>query len=228
MIRNLLTSPRPGGPPPGVFGAGLVNDVGFVNGGKTGPAWQNNPGLTGSNSDPTAGQGTSSVFANNNGSTVGSNNLPTPSTVQNTQSNFNTSISGGAGVSGSNSAGAAGQTIGGGIAGIASKAERPGIKIYKDHQKYNEWEFIYDYAKDTTQGGGQQQIPPTQPNGPAGQNGLPGGQGAAGGGTNPQGTPQGNGQFGNQPGTTSTGAVTGGTANGQTTTPAFPVIPPSN
>jgi type II secretory pathway pseudopilin PulG len=224
MIRNLLTSPRPGGPPPGVFGAGQVNDVGFVNGSKTGPSWQNNTGPTGSNSDPSAGQASSSVFANNSGPASSANSLPTPGTVQNV---FSPVTSGGTGGTGLNSSGTPGQTIGGGIAGIASKAGRPGIKIYKDHQKYNEWEFIYDYAKDTTQGGGQQQIPPTQPNGPAGVSGVQG-QNAQGQNnsttTTGQTTSQNNGQFGNQPGTTSTG----GTSNGQTTTPAFPVIPPSN
>ena len=51
--------------------------------------------------------------------------------------------------------GSSGTTVGGGIAGFASKSERPGIKIYNDHSKYNEWEFIYDYAKDKTLGGGQ-------------------------------------------------------------------------
>ena len=42
----------------------------------------------------------------------------------------------------------------GSIAGVASKVERRGIKIYNDRDKYNEWEFIYDYSKDRT-GGGQ-------------------------------------------------------------------------
>jgi hypothetical protein len=44
----------------------------------------------------------------------------------------------------------AAQTIGGGIAGIASKVVQPGIKIYKDKKKYNEWEFVYDISKDPT------------------------------------------------------------------------------
>ena len=45
-------------------------------------------------------------------------------------------------------AGSVGQTIGGGIAGVASTADDEGIKIYKDHTNYKEWEFIYDYTKD--------------------------------------------------------------------------------
>jgi hypothetical protein len=42
------------------------------------------------------------------------------------------------------------QTIGGGIAGIASKLEQKGIKLYNDKKKYNEWEFVYDITKDPT------------------------------------------------------------------------------
>ena len=40
-----------------------------------------------------------------------------------------------------------GQQIGGGIAGVASTAESPGIMIYNDRTKYNEWEFIFDFTK---------------------------------------------------------------------------------
>lgn len=42
----------------------------------------------------------------------------------------------------------------GSIAGVASKVERRAIKIYNDRNKYNEWEFIYDFSKDRT-GAGQ-------------------------------------------------------------------------
>ena len=41
-----------------------------------------------------------------------------------------------------------GQSIGGGIAGVASKLERDGIKIYKERKAYNEWEFVYDLSQD--------------------------------------------------------------------------------
>jgi hypothetical protein len=42
-----------------------------------------------------------------------------------------------------------GQTaIGAGIAGVASKKEQKGIKLLNDHQKYNEWEFVYDIQKE--------------------------------------------------------------------------------
>jgi len=42
------------------------------------------------------------------------------------------------------------QISAGSIAGVASKVERRSIKVYNDHEKYNEWEFIYDFSKDRT------------------------------------------------------------------------------
>ncbi len=39
------------------------------------------------------------------------------------------------------------QTIGGGIAGVATTAEGEGVKVYNDRTLYQEWEFIYDPAK---------------------------------------------------------------------------------
>jgi hypothetical protein len=50
---------------------------------------------------------------------------------------------------------AGGQTIGGGIAGVASKREQDAIKTYKDKTAYNEWEFVYDITKDPLRGGNQ-------------------------------------------------------------------------
>jgi hypothetical protein len=44
--------------------------------------------------------------------------------------------------------GAQGNLMGGGIAGVASKAESDSIMIYNDHSMYNEWEFIYDPTKE--------------------------------------------------------------------------------
>jgi hypothetical protein len=43
---------------------------------------------------------------------------------------------------------ASGQVIGGGIAGVASKTEDEGIKVYNERTKYNEWEFIYDVRQE--------------------------------------------------------------------------------
>jgi hypothetical protein len=57
------------------------------------------------------------------------------------------------------------QTIGGGIAGIASTRTQEGIKVYNDKKKYNEWEFVYDVTKDPTKNGGAGQIPAANQNG---------------------------------------------------------------
>jgi hypothetical protein len=50
--------------------------------------------------------------------------------------------------------GTAAQTIGGGIAGVASKLEEDGIKIYKEQKSYHKWEFVYDITKDPARTGG--------------------------------------------------------------------------
>jgi hypothetical protein len=55
-----------------------------------------------------------------------------------------------------------GQTVGGGIAGVASKLEQDGIKLYKDRTPYNEWEFVYDVTKDTSRAGAAQAQAGTQ------------------------------------------------------------------
>lgn len=69
-----------------------------------------------------------------------------------------------------------GQVVGGGVAGVASKREQEGIKVYHDKKKYNEWEFVYDITKDPTRTGGAVPTPgqgqPQQP----GQAGQPGQQ----------------------------------------------------
>ncbi len=49
----------------------------------------------------------------------------------------------------SQNASATGQVIGGGIAGVASKAKGEGIKIVNDQTDYEKWEFVYDLSKDT-------------------------------------------------------------------------------
>jgi type II secretory pathway pseudopilin PulG len=48
--------------------------------------------------------------------------------------------------------GMGGQSFGGGIAGVASTAEGEGVKVYNERTLYQEWEFIFDPAK-------QKQIP---------------------------------------------------------------------
>ncbi|HZL57938.1 MAG TPA: hypothetical protein VFC21_12685, partial [Bryobacteraceae bacterium] len=77
-------------------------------------------------------------------------------------------FSGNTGVSAGQSLG--GQTIGGGIAGVASKLEQEGIKSYNERTSYDEWEFVYDISKDKSRGGGVAlPRPPPQP----GQNSPP-------------------------------------------------------
>jgi hypothetical protein len=84
---------------------------------------------------------------------------------------------------------------GAGIAGVASKVEAEGIKIYKEHSKYNEWEFIYDPRQELVGLLG----PQAQPGGPVvDQTGL---SGAPGFSQQPGASPQGTTQSGTQPGT---------------------------
>ena len=40
-----------------------------------------------------------------------------------------------------------------GIAGVASKVEERGIKVYNEQEFYNQWEFVYDYRQDTSLAG---------------------------------------------------------------------------
>jgi hypothetical protein len=75
-----------------------------------------------------------------------------------------------------------GQVIGGGIAGVASKRDQEGIKVYNGRTDYKEWEFVYDISKDKSRAGagvpgaqpvqGQPSTTPA-PNGAAPPAGLP-------------------------------------------------------
>ena len=51
--------------------------------------------------------------------------------------------------------GGAPQGLGGGIAGVASKYDAEGIKIYKEKSNYKEWEFVYDPSKEQKNAQGQ-------------------------------------------------------------------------
>ena len=64
-------------------------------------------------------------------------------------------------------------TAAGGLAGVASTFKGPSIKIYKDRQKYQEWEFIFDLKSGLP---GQPATPqgPSGAAGPPGQGGQPG------------------------------------------------------
>ena len=43
--------------------------------------------------------------------------------------------------------GVPGQTIGGGMAGVASNLDEDSIMVYNDHTNYSEWEFVFDPTK---------------------------------------------------------------------------------
>lgn len=42
---------------------------------------------------------------------------------------------------------AGGMPIGGGIAGVASRADMEGIRVYNERTNYKEWEFLFDFRK---------------------------------------------------------------------------------
>jgi hypothetical protein len=75
----------------------------------------------------------------------------------------NTGVSAGQGLGGT--------TVGGGIAGVASKMEQEGIKVYNSQTSYEKWEFVYDMSKDKTRVGAAGVPVPQQPN-PAQQPGA--------------------------------------------------------
>jgi hypothetical protein len=64
------------------------------------------------------------------------------------------------------------QIIGGGIAGVASKREQEGIKVYREKSKYNEWEFVYDTTKDSSRATPGGAVPNGAQNGGQQQNGT--------------------------------------------------------
>ena len=80
-----------------------------------------------------------------------------------------------------------------GIAGVASKSEATGVKVYKGEESFNLWEFVYDYRKDESMAGamaaggagmgGAGMMQPGQPGlTPGGMmGGVPGGPGMPGG-----------------------------------------------
>lgn len=82
-----------------------------------------------------------------------------------------------------------GVVLGGGIAGVASKADMEGIRTYNERTNYREWEFLFDYRKAMQAAGlGTGQTAPGQ--GPPQQGGpfeRPGRGGASPGGLAPGG-----------------------------------------
>ena len=74
--------------------------------------------------------------------------------------------------------------LGAGLVGVATKLDQKGIRLYKDHSNYSEWEFLYEQPKQQAQAG--------QANQNAGQGGAQGGRnGAPGGANGAQGSQQG-------------------------------------
>jgi hypothetical protein len=74
--------------------------------------------------------------------------------------------------------------MGSGIAGIASKVDAEGIKIYKEKTNYKEWEFVYDPSKELKNAQGQ--IPGQSSGQIPGLGGQPGGLGSQPGGLGSQ------------------------------------------
>jgi hypothetical protein len=93
------------------------------------------------------------------------------------------------GLAGVTAAAQSGVIMGGGIAGVASKAEGEAIMVYLDRKDFSEWEFIYDPMKFHV---------PANPNTGSGGGGVPASQLASSAGTSSPGTPIGTGPGGTQ------------------------------
>jgi hypothetical protein len=89
-----------------------------------------------------------------------------------------------------------GTTMGGGIAGVASKYDADGIMVINDRTAINEWEFIFDQTK--------YRAPVNPVGGTPGQPIAPMGAGGAGGPAGP----------GTAPGGMGAGPMTGGGGRG--------------
>lgn len=174
LINGILTSPRPGGL------AGIQGGQGFV---------PQPVGPGGPQSLPAGG-----AF----------NGPPQPDSNFGGGNNLGGGGQGGGLGGGIGSRPGTGQTIGGGVAGVASTADGDSIMSYDDHTNYSEWEFIFDptkwHAPPNPNGGSignqigsQIGTPVGPPGGAAGIGGMgvggPGGGGIGGmGGSNQQRT----------------------------------------
>lgn len=79
--------------------------------------------------------------------------------------------------------GAGGQTLGGGIAGVASNYKGVSIKLYAERKKYQEWEFVYDPKEEALKKLGAQAGPTVNPGNSPGSSSF-GNSGISGNGTN--------------------------------------------
>jgi hypothetical protein len=132
LINQLLTTPRPGG----LNGAGGPPGTGIQ------PATvdQNGNPVPANNGFGGATTTTAGFVSTPAGSSnAGTSNMGTPAAALGAQN--------------------LGPSIGGGMAGVASKREQQGIKTYKDRTSYNEWEFVYDITKDPARVGAAAAIP---------------------------------------------------------------------
>jgi len=133
LIGNLLTQPRPG-PVPGASGGfgGSWGNSSSGGGNSFGPPGNNGSGPPGSNGFPNTGNNGFPNTGNNGFPSTGSPSFglgSSPSTFPQVSNN------------GSNN------TIGGGMAGFASKLDADAIMVCGDHTNYAEWEFIFDPSK---------------------------------------------------------------------------------
>ncbi len=153
--------PAPGQPPP-QFAGNYGQPGSPIQPGATPPGFQSQP-------NNTATQGNAANLINQILTTPRPGGLngqggftPSDPTQANTGGVFGGAINGTApagntGVSAGTGLG--GTVVGGGIAGVASKQEQEGIKLYNERSSYNEWEFVYDMSKDTSRTGGANAVP---------------------------------------------------------------------
>jgi hypothetical protein len=140
-IQQLLTSPRPGGPPPGIFNPSgrPMNDYGFVDANGNNIPSPSNP-------QPVTTPATGGAFGGSFGGATGITGGAAPGFGGQSVNPVGTLQIG--------SPTQAGNFATGSFAGVASTVKRTGIKKYADYSKYNEWEFIYDYSKDVAKASG--------------------------------------------------------------------------
>ncbi len=183
---NAAQPGQPQGTPPGT----PANSARFPFPGQTNDAQQQ--GGTQNNSNPALGTGQplgAQGGTDNTGANPGSSTQP--QAMQAIQSILggqrSGSTTGTGGQTGSTTGGPAGiggaSPLGPGLAGVATTVEMEGIRRYKDHSNYSEWEFVYDPRDVQAQGQGAG----NQPTG-TGSNGTGAAPGASFGGM-PGGTP---------------------------------------
>jgi len=184
----------------GTSGSAFGSNSGSAFGSNSGSAFGSNSGSAfGSNSGSAFGSNSGSAFGSNSGSAFGSpvgSNSPigtptgtsSPTGTATGATGTSTAGTGGTGSSdptaanGTGLAGAStsgissignGQTFGGGgIVGVSSSSKKASIREYRKQKHYNEWEFVYDPASETTNIAGA-----SQQNGNTNQNGSFGGGG---------------------------------------------------